>query len=659
MRTKTPSQSNETPSGPAPLQGWKDIAAYLDRDARTARRWEQSSGLPVRRHGGERGSVYAYPAELDAWRSARQPRAAVDVQSPSRRGMIPLVAAVAALVAVAAVVLWGPIMKPPGPLAEAANAGGEVTLRRVWAGTDVDGMGSPSPDGRYLSFVHWDTGDLGLRDLVAGETRLLTNKGNWDENEEFAEFSVISPDGRQIVYAWFNEDSFYDLRVIGVKGVSGGELPRVLYSNPEMEYIVPAAWFPDGERVLAVFQRKDSTAQIGIVDTESRSVSVLKTVDWRWSGKTALSPDGRYVLYDFPDGGREAPRDIFLLATDGSREIPLVTHSANDEVLGWTPDGASVLFTSDRGGRSGAWLLPMADGKAQGEAYVVKSDMDVENPIGFSSDGSFFYNLRIGMGDIYKASLDVEGLKAAGAPERVTERFVGSNRSPAWSPDGKHLAYISRRGQTWGRPQTIVIRSVETGKERDLAVDVGYMLRLRWASDGQSLFFASRDKRGRPAIFRLYPHTGELSMVVSPEADTNYLGAEPTPDGKTLFYAATRPREKRTTIRARNLESGEERQIYQSKSWLPFELSPAADFLAIRELDRETRSVALLLLPAAGGAPRELMRVQFPEGIGSWPAWTPDGKRILVWKRQDLRSESKRIELWSVPIDGDSPRGPG
>ena len=55
------------------LDSWKEIAAYLKRDVATARRWEKREGLPVHRHHHEKlGSVYAYPAELDAWLDGRQ-----------------------------------------------------------------------------------------------------------------------------------------------------------------------------------------------------------------------------------------------------------------------------------------------------------------------------------------------------------------------------------------------------------------------------------------------------------------------------------------------------------------------------------------------------------------------------------------------------------
>lgn len=62
-------------STPAPdlLGSWKDIARYLHRDVRTVQRWEKREGMPVHRHQHDKsGSVYAYPAELDAWLEGRR-----------------------------------------------------------------------------------------------------------------------------------------------------------------------------------------------------------------------------------------------------------------------------------------------------------------------------------------------------------------------------------------------------------------------------------------------------------------------------------------------------------------------------------------------------------------------------------------------------------
>ena len=54
------------------LKSWKAIANYLGRSERTARRWEAEEGLPVHRHMHHaQASVYAYPAELDAWQRGK------------------------------------------------------------------------------------------------------------------------------------------------------------------------------------------------------------------------------------------------------------------------------------------------------------------------------------------------------------------------------------------------------------------------------------------------------------------------------------------------------------------------------------------------------------------------------------------------------------
>src|SRR5215467_5555901 len=54
------------------LSSWKEVAVYLGREVRTVQRWEKSAGLPIHRllHA-ERGSVFAYTAELDRWLASR------------------------------------------------------------------------------------------------------------------------------------------------------------------------------------------------------------------------------------------------------------------------------------------------------------------------------------------------------------------------------------------------------------------------------------------------------------------------------------------------------------------------------------------------------------------------------------------------------------
>jgi len=65
------SHDREEPSKPQVsdrLDSWKEIAAYLKRDERTVRRWEELESLPVHRHQHKsRAAIFAYKSELDAW----------------------------------------------------------------------------------------------------------------------------------------------------------------------------------------------------------------------------------------------------------------------------------------------------------------------------------------------------------------------------------------------------------------------------------------------------------------------------------------------------------------------------------------------------------------------------------------------------------------
>ena len=62
-----------------------------------------------------------------------------------------------------------------GGAARGSNAG--MITRQIWAEPPADILGTISPDGRYLSFVDWETGDLALHDMSTGKNRRLTTKG--------------------------------------------------------------------------------------------------------------------------------------------------------------------------------------------------------------------------------------------------------------------------------------------------------------------------------------------------------------------------------------------------------------------------------------------------------------------------------------------------
>ena len=247
-----------------------------------------------------------------------------------------------------------------------------------------------------------------------------------------------------------------------------------------------------------------------------------------------FSPDGRYIAYDYPPQEDSDNRDIFLLAADGRREIPLVEHPADDVLLGWTPDGNNILFASDRSGSMGAWILRVADGKPQGSPELVKQDIGQVQPIGFTRTGSYYYGLEIGTSDVYTAEFDLAAGRVLTQPQKATRRYAGSNFSPAWSLDGQFLACLSRRGQDRA---VISIRSNKTGEERDLSPNLlDVWGPIRWSPDGRSILVPGKDKKIQHGLFLVDVQTAKVTSILPSEMGSEISNPAWFPDGKRLLY---------------------------------------------------------------------------------------------------------------------------
>ncbi len=539
----------------------------------------------------------------------------------------------------------------------ATNESSALTVRQIWTGPTVDLLGVPSADGHYLPITDWETGDVGIRDLVAGQTRRLTNKGSWMQSSELALFPILSPDGKQIAYGWLNKDWAWELRIVG----TDGSAPRVLYKGiaTNSDFVIPGGWTPDGKYIAVMIAKDRSKGEIDLVSATDGSLRVLKTFSPAASiSILRLSPDGRYIAYDMRQKPDSKESDIFLFNVETKQEIPLVQHPANDFAPTWTPDSKSILFASDRTGTLGFWLQPVAEGKPKGKAELIKGDLGSVWPMGFTHNGSFYYGLDSGMNDVYVASIDLNSGKKLETPAPLSQRYVGSNSAPAWSPDGKYLAYVSQRGpgttSLTSRDKVLVIRSLDTGQEREVAVDLSLINRPQWWPDGRSIVVAGNDKQSRVGIYRIDAQTGEVTVLVQEEGN-NYRFPMLSPDGKTLYYLRINFPKGTWSIQARDLQSGGESEILSvssPKGIANLGLSPDGQLLAFVVGDRTRPQVAA----------RDVCQITGDLGAHRL-IWTPDGQKILfTLRRQDpakpLNSD-QTFELWQVSSAGGQPQKVG
>ena len=392
-------------------------------------------------------------------------------------------------------------------------------------------------------------------------------------------------------------------------------------------------------------QRKDRTAQIGLVGVHDGSLRVLKSVNWASNSRIFFSPDGKDLAFDLPASETGDQRDVFVLAADGSREVLAVVHASNDIVMGWSPDGKLLLFASDRNGSIGLWALAFENRKPQGPPQLIKANIGSAKSMGVTNDGSLYLGVATTFREIEVVSIDFDTGKQVGSPSRPIQTFMGTNMNPAWSRDGKYLAYVSTRGPN---RDLIGIRSVDTGEVRELhpQPSLEWIQGPSWAPDGRSLVVSGADPKGRQGIFRIDAETGEVVPIVAPTPERlSYEGFFWSPDGKRMYYHS-----QEGAIYEREVASGKMREVIRGTLG-PISLSPDGRWIASSQGDWRTESQTVVLIPVDGGEPRELLRVNKPQWINntSMP-WTPDGKGILV--RKMLVAGGKKSELWLVPIDG-------
>ncbi|MFH1763524.1 MAG: DPP IV N-terminal domain-containing protein [Gemmatimonadota bacterium] len=516
-----------------------------------------------------------------------------------------------------------------------------TVARRVWYGESASFLSSPSPDGARFAYQDPATGDIAIWDLATGQSRRLTHNAAAYE-PGYGMYPRLSPDGKRVAYAWYSNETptGWQLRVADVEGSE----PALLHAA---DWINPEDWSPDGTRILALQVDSDGAHQMALVSAEDGSVRVLKSGVRGDFGTMRFSPDGRSVLYDLPsDPENEDSRDLYLIPVDGGQERQLVDHPANDKVLGWAPDGAHILFESDRTGTPGAWLLPVARGQASGPPVLVKPDFWQAMPMEFTGDGRFVYGVLANSRGIHIASFAPRNDGVVGEPEPGTQPSLGVNTWPDWSPDSRQLAFLSRRSSLQNTV-SLAIRFMDTEEERYMRLprSVGYPSQPLWLPDGRTILL-----RAGGHVHRVDIWTAEVEELFSVGGDI--YSYDVTPDGSAVVYSHEAEGEGGRAVQrivSRDLASGDEREIYRlvadgMEQLREIVLSPDGKTIAVWRVGNTDMSV--FLLPIEGGEARELVR-----GFAGAPTWTPDGRALLVRVYNDPPSTRGGTHLARVTVE--------
>jgi TolB protein len=172
---------------------------------------------------------------------------------------------------------------------------------------------------------------------------------------------------------------------------------------------------------------------------------------------------------------------------------------------------------------TGRYELKIADADGSNDQAALASREPIISPA-WSPDGGKLAYVSF---EAKKPVVYVHDL--ASGRRHVAANFKGSNSAPAWSPDGKQLAVVLTKD---GSSQLYVVNADGSGVTR-VATSSGIDTEPRWATDGQYIYFTS-DRGGSPQIYRIAAAGGNAERI-SFEGSYN-VTPRPSPDGKSLAF---------------------------------------------------------------------------------------------------------------------------
>jgi TolB protein len=273
----------------------------------------------------------------------------------------------------------------------------------------------------------------------------------------------VSPDGRTLALVSVRDQAGQQLERLAVLSLTGGK-PAPL--GPESARTRSPSWAPDGSW-LAFESDRASFRDVFRVGARGGDAARL-TETTQGSFEPEVSPDGRWVAFAT---SRDGDAEVYVTRADGSETRRLTAFYADDWGPRWAPDGRTIAFLSAREGVDRVFLV--------------------------APDGT---GLR----------------KLSAAGDTGAARTERAEADPAWSPDGRRIAYTLRT-----RDGRSVIRIVEvaTGTAREVAGGGEKAQQPSWSPDGRYVAFTA-DAEGDPELWIARADgTGATRITRSPGPD--------------------------------------------------------------------------------------------------------------------------------------------
>jgi dipeptidyl aminopeptidase/acylaminoacyl peptidase len=329
----------------------------------------------------------------------------------------------------------------------------------------------------------------------------------------------LSPDGRFVAYTLTSLDAKEDESDsdVYVVPLAGGEPLRLTSSKKDETH---PRFSPDGEWIAFLSDREGKKTQVHLMSR--RGGEAVKLTDFKASvSDLAWSPDSKRLALVVSDVDPDAP-ETDEEKTDGEKKEtpkPIVLRR-----LQFKRDGEGYL----REIRKHLYVFDVA---AKSSVQVTSGPFDDSDPA-WSPDGqsiAFVSNRTLPDPDRSQDSNVFVVAAREGAIPRAIETSPGTDGSPAWSPDGKWIAYVAGCDpkDLWYGASHVALASVAGGAGRPLTAGLDRNVASPlFAPDGRAVLFLLED-RGNRHLARVGVEGGEVERVVSGERDVQAFDVAP------------------------------------------------------------------------------------------------------------------------------------
>ena len=365
-------------------------------------------------------------------------------------------------------------------------------------------------------------------------------------------------------------------------------------------------------------------------------------------GQAAPPPGGfdyaAVVQHDLDGSGRFHTMDRRQLRAQPTR-------AAEVAAADWHADGQDYVLVGrmTTGANAGidCELVNALTGQALGSRHVA---IDAGNPRAAAHQVSdFVYEKIIGSRGAFStriAYVAVDGAPPAQRFQLIVADADGENSqvvldshqpimSPAWSADGRWLAYVSFEN----RAPAIIVQELRSGERRQVSARAGVNGAPAWSPDGRRLALTLSGSGGNLDIYLLDLGTQELTRITDDPA----IDTEPawSPDGTQLYFTSDRsggPQIYRTDVAAHQRV---QRITFGSAYNARPRISPDGRLLAL--VSREGSDYRIAVQDLSSGNIRVLTRGSLDES----PSFAPNGMSLIYAGRN-----GERGTLATVAIDG-------